>query len=551
MRPMRPAFKLQRACLLAAFGALGLSVTVRLPAAAIPCAQCHPKEVAGFAATPMGRSLGRPEQGPSAKFTHALSKTQFSIETSDTRMIQRLARDGLKGEHEVAYAVGSGAHAYAYLIERDGHLFQSPLGYFAGRGWGMSPGYEDSKAPDFERPVTADCLFCHSGRARPVAGTYNTYQDPPFEGEAITCERCHGPAEVHLRAPLPGSIINPAKLSPRARDSTCEQCHLIGEERVPSPGKQLSDFRPGEELEEVFSVYVAAVSRDPSHGGGLKVVSQVQQLALSKCALQSHGRLWCGTCHDPHATPADAKSYFRARCLACHGAALLKTHPKPNDDCVGCHMPRRPVTDGAHTIFTDHHIARRPLPQSSAKGAPGRDARQSPGVPEAPAALIAWHDPPSAVVRRNLGLAEVKVGDRSKSFPLVNQGFQLLLDCWPNFPDDPPLLSAIGQALLGAGHPSEAAAVYEQAIQIEPKVAINYLHAALAWKAVPDAIKAIDYLNKTQQLDPLLEEPYIELADIYDGAHDGLRVHKTLERYLKAFPQSIRAQKLARESAER
>ena len=542
---MRPRLKLQRACLLAAFGALGLRATVSLRAAVIPCAQCHPKETAGFAATPMGRSMGRPEQGPTAQFTQAISQTRFWIKTSGTGMVQGLERGGLKGEYDIAYAVGSGTHAYAYLIERDGHLFQSPLGYFAGRGWDMSPGYEDSKNPDFDRPITTDCLFCHSGRARPVAGTYNTYQDPPFEAEAITCERCHGPAEAHLRTPLPGTIVNPAKLPQRARDSVCEQCHLIGEERVPNPGKRLSDFQPGQALEDVFSVYLAEASRDPGHAGGLKVVSQVQQLALSQCALKSQGKLWCGTCHDPHAMPADAKSYFRARCLSCHGAALVKTHPKPNDDCVGCHMPRRPVTDGAHTIFTDHHIARRPLPPAGSDGAARKEASPSTGQSQAPAALVAWHNPPVALALRNLGLAEVKVGDRSKSFALVNQGFQRLLDCWPSFPEDPPLLNAIGQALLGAGHASEAAAAYEQAIQLEPNVAVNYLHAGLAWKAVPDAAKAIGYFNKTLQRDPLLEEPYLELAEIYARTHDASMTHETLERYLKAFPQSIRAQSWA------
>ena len=527
---------------------------------AYPCAQCHPKDVAGFAATQMGRSLGPPTWEPAGSFVHQASNSKFSIDYKDSRMVQRVERDGVKGEHQIAYQVGSGTHAFAYLIEIRGHLFQSPLGYFAGRGWDMSPGYEAQKSPDFYRPVTQDCLFCHSGRSRPVPGTYNTYASPPFEAEAITCQRCHGPVEAHLRNPAPGSIVNPANLPPRARASVCEQCHLVGDERVPNPGKELADFQPGEDLEDVYSVYVATDSHDPSESAALRVVSQVQQLALSRCARESGGKMWCGSCHDPHEQPADPKSYFRNRCLACHGTALVKSHPKPTDDCIGCHMPRRPVTDGAHTVFTDHHIERRPKLSigdcrspigakdashcGAAEGSSGLSIvnRQLTTVNSPRESLVAWHDPPEAFAKRNLGLAEVRVGDRLESPALVSGGFQLLLDCWPNFPRDESVLTEIGRALLAAGHGAEAAPVFEQAIHIEPDVAVNYLHAGLAYEAAHESKKAIENLEKVLQLDPLLEQPYRELAAIYSESGDAAEALEIFERYLRAFPQNLAAQ---------
>jgi len=469
-------------------------------------------------------------------------------------MVQRVERDGIKGEYEIAYQVGSGTHAFAYLIEIGGHLFQSPLGYFPGRGWDMSPGYEDQKAPDFYRPITPDCLFCHSGRTRPVRGTYNTYESPPFEAEAITCQRCHGPVEAHLRNPVPGSIVNPGNLPPRARDSVCEQCHLVGDERVPDPGKQLADFQPGENLEDAYSVYVSASSRDPAGSTALRVVSQVEQLAFSRCARESGGKMWCGSCHDPHEQPADPETYFRARCLACHGIALVKSHPirfargKPqsNNDCIGCHMPRRPVTDGAHTVFTDHHIARRsagvPPALAPVQSHDEKEGRAN-GTPALPGELVAWHDPPPALAERNLGLAEVRVGDRLESPALVNQGFQLLLDCWPDFPQDAAVLTEIGRALLAAGHGAEAVPVFEQAIQIEPDVAVHYLQVGLAWETAHDSKKAVENFEKALQLDPLLEQPYRKLAEIYSEAGDTAMARQTYERYLKAFPQNLTAQK--------
>ena len=179
-----------------------------------PCARCHPKEVQGFLATPMAHSMGWPGRGPSGTFYHSLSATRFTIRSSPGHMTQRMERDGLASQYSIAYSIGSGAHAVAYLIQVGSHLFESPLSYYAASGWGMSPGYENLRAPDFYRAVRPPCLFCHTGEALPIPGTLNAYRDPPFRTESITCERCHGPAAAHLRNPLPGSIINPRKSQP-------------------------------------------------------------------------------------------------------------------------------------------------------------------------------------------------------------------------------------------------------------------------------------------------------------------------------------------------
>jgi predicted Zn-dependent protease len=114
--------------------------------------------------------------------------------------------------------------------------------------------------------------------------------------------------------------------------------------------------------------------------------------------------------------------------------------------------------------------------------------------------------------------------------------------CWPDFPKDPPLLTAIGQMLLGVGDSENAAAVFERAIQAEPNVAAHYLHAALAWRQAKDQKKAIAYLEQALERDPLLQEPYQRLAEIYSEAHDTAMVRQTYQRYLTAFPQSIEAQ---------
>ena len=125
----------------------------------------------------------------------------------------------------------------AYLIERDEFLFQSPIAWYArAQRWDLPPGYQKSNR-HFDAPIHSACLFCHSNRSEPVAGTANRYRPPFFAGHAIGCERCHGPGELHAADPiLVGgrdlTIVNPAALEPELRDAVCQQCHLNGQKRV-------------------------------------------------------------------------------------------------------------------------------------------------------------------------------------------------------------------------------------------------------------------------------------------------------------------------------
>jgi hypothetical protein len=485
----------------------------------------------------MAHSLGVPTREPSGNFVHVASNTQFSIESTGSRMVQRISRNGVSAEYDVAYAIGSGLHAVGFIVQLRDHLFQSPLCFYPSKGWGMAPGYEDSTAPDFYRPVTPECLFCHSGQANPKPETLNSYQDPPFVALGVTCERCHGPSETHLRNPVPGSIINPSHLPPAVRNSLCEQCHLSGEIRITNPSAQLADFRAGQALEDVFSTYVFKRSLNATALNPFKVISQVHQLALSSCARKSGDRLWCGTCHDPHELPKDPVSYFRARCLSCHGASLLRTHPKPNQDCTGCHMPRRPVTDGGHTTFTDHRITRTRPPDVEFNPTDASDV------------LIPWREPPAKLADRNLALAEINVGEKLKMPDLATKGARLLISAWASLPQDAPALNGIGEVLFSLGRYEDSAAAYEQAIKLDPNVASNYLHAAVAWRAANNDTKAIQYLQRTIELDPLIQEVYGELAGIYAQRHETDMVRQTWESLLEAFPKSIEAQLVMRRMA--
>ena len=189
-----------------------LLLSVLLSASAAPisrCAICHPKEVNAYTRTGMGRSMLRPKGQPSGSFTHPVSGTKFTIVSSPSGMRQRIERQGLRAEHEIAYVLGSGNHAFTYLVGVGDYLFQSPLAYYTqSQKWDMAPGFEKQRRPDFDRPVTPECLRCHSGRPLHVRGTLNRYEQPEFAAEAISCEvTLLGNVQAQNPAPTPRSKI--------------------------------------------------------------------------------------------------------------------------------------------------------------------------------------------------------------------------------------------------------------------------------------------------------------------------------------------------------
>jgi len=492
-----------------------------------PCAVCHPKQVEGYARTGMARSLALPEQRqlPSGNFSHKPSGTTFEMHSSDAGLTQTVERRGIRAKYPVAYVVGSGSHAYAFVVQLADYLFQSPVSYYTRRGvWDMAPGFEQDRFPDFTRAVTAECLLCHAGSVLPVDGTLNRFKQPYIVSLGISCDRCHGPVQAHLRNPSRSNIVNPARLAPAARDSVCEQCHLSGDARVANPGCQVSDFQPGQATEDVFSTYVFDYPQSHSESA-IKVISHSEQLRKSTCALNSHGRLWCGTCHDPHNEPVEAKNYYRDRCLSCHGSQLVKTHPGPLDDCIGCHMPTRPAVDGGHTAFTDHRIAR----------------RATPGVESAREGLVAWREPSEVFRKRNLALAYLAVGEGHDLTPYIERSWHLLQATQSIFPADPAVLTGLGVTSLRSTRYADAVQFFDQVVKLEPGSAAYRVNLATALMEVGDLQNAIRHLNQAIALDPSLEVAYRRLAEVYRKRGNPLAIDQVFERYLKFRPQSLAA----------
>lgn len=495
-------------------------------ALAHPCLPCHTKEVEGFAKTPMAHSIELAGPQPEGAFEHTFSGTHFTIRNDASGVRQSLDRRGESEAVTVQYAIGSGSHAFGYLAQIGNHLFQSPVSYYTKRKiWDVAPGYENTPEPDFSRPVTVECLLCHSDKPRPVPDTLNSYRTPPFAQLGIQCDRCHGPYEAHLKNPVPGTIINPAKLPVAARDSICEQCHLSGEVRIPNPGKNIADFRPGERMEDVYTVYVVPYGPEQaSKAKSIKVISQAEQLAMSACARNSGGKLWCGTCHNPHETPAQPAAYFRERCLSCHATTLSASHAAPGRDCIGCHMPSRSAKDGGHTAFTDHRITRRPEEESTAPV--GDD-------------LVAWREPDPSVQQRNLALALVTAGMENRKPNQVIRGYKMLNRLGPGINGDAAALTVLGNVLLTGKQPAEAEREFEKALALRPNFAPYEVNLAGAMLAAGDSAGAMPHLERAVKLDPLLLQAVQLLGQDYRTQGQSAKAEELIAHYRAAMGISV------------
>jgi photosynthetic reaction center cytochrome c subunit len=445
----------------------------------------------------MAHSLRRPGQEPDGAVTANGSK--ITMYSTPAGFWQRWENGGDRSEYRVDWVVGSGNHASGYLVDIGGHLFQSPVAYYKShQSYDLAPGYENQPDPDFTRPVRDECVLCHSGTALHVSETLNEYRFPvfPATAEAITCKRCHGPAQKHLADPRAGNIVNPAKLEPAARDSICEQCHLFGVARVPNPGKQLTDFVPGQRAEDVFTTY-----HDANPTGSFKVISHAEQLALSSCARNSNSRLWCGTCHNPHDKPLQPVAYYRSVCLSCHEASFPSaSHPAKDSDCLACHMPRRDAKDGGHSAFTDHRIQRRPE-----------------SLPDAPAdtGIVAWRQPSPDLQARNLGIAYIDAGMQRHSSAFIVQGYRTLTEVQQQFSNDSDFFKWIGEALLLAQKSSEAQIAFERALELDPNSPLAEASAASPYVQSGDVGRAIAHLERALTLDPLYLPAASTLMGLY------------------------------------
>lgn len=238
--------------------------------------------------------------------------------------------------------IGSGRKGQTYLYWDQSRLHQLPVSYWTEIGsWVNSPGYVDGTA-DFERPIMPRCLECHATSFVAQGTPPNSY-DRGSVRLGISCEKCHGPGEEHVRrfraSPPPASradwaIVNPAKLSREQQIDACELCHAgIGKSVTPP-----LTFTAGDELARhlVFAKIAANAPLDVH-------ASQVQLLERSRC-FQKSPTMTCSTCHNVHTTQRELTAAVSS-CMRCHQVeqcgSFARHGRRIETHCITCHMPNQ------------------------------------------------------------------------------------------------------------------------------------------------------------------------------------------------------------------
>ena len=359
------------------------------------CSRCHAEIYGHFVRTSMGRSITQvtPESlrgipGSGQVYDEKLDR-HYEVSSHDGNLYQSeyqvdsQGKEVFRNTHRIDWIIGAKANGAGALIKRGDYIFEAPLSFYAQTGkWDLSPGYQRGDY-GFNRAIAPGCIFCHTGRAQPVPHTIGKYESTPFPELAIGCENCHGPGAAHVRAMGLGdsyphgkdpTIVNPAKLTPALADSICMSCHQTGDTRVFQPGKSYQDFRPGMALDRVMAILMVPPTRDnpPSEDH----VQHYYAMTMSKCYQASASnptakQMRCITCHDPHIEPtsAEAPAFFNGKCLTCHTAQSCKAPAEvrssrapgniANDNCIGCHMPKRDNASISHSSLTNHRIVAR------------------------------------------------------------------------------------------------------------------------------------------------------------------------------------------------
>jgi hypothetical protein len=272
---------------------------------------------------------------------------QYEMTTKDGRPNLSIKAGANEAQQEVHFEFGSGKRAFAYLADLgDNQFLDSRLNYYKSIGkWDFTSGQEVSAPSLIQQPLgrvlssddAAMCFGCHSTalhvRGMGKDGTATSPSVTVDVGKTmlgVTCERCHGPRQQHVRD------FKMGKRSPRAEPFTAEsQNKLCG---------------------ECHSV--------PDATSGHKAAARFQPFGLgrSECFLKSEGKLSCSSCHDPHEDAKRDEAYYVSRCLECHSKQeephsfkLRVCSVNPRSGCVSCHLARDSKSM-LHTTFVDHYI---------------------------------------------------------------------------------------------------------------------------------------------------------------------------------------------------
>lgn len=557
-------------------GVCGLSATVNHPPRnAAPevryvgskvCAACHRKIYDEYIRTPMGRSLAPPPAGkaagappPSARVAGAKPNRSYEVESRDGALYQTevvvddQGKEIHRRSYKLAYVLGS-VNGAGYLVKRGDYLLEAPLSYYPrNRSWGLSPGYEQDDA-GFNRPIEAGCVYCHSGRPQPVANRPGLFQTRSFLEEAIGCENCHGPGQLHVTGQGKGgrvskggdsSIVNPARLSPALARDICMNCHQGGDARVLMPGKSYADFRPGTALAGTYALF--KLPAKPGESPESEVLEHDFSMRFSKCFTASGGKLSCLTCHDPHTAPVENSkiAYYRGKCLQCHSDASCplpgtERARRNRNNCAGCHMIQRDLATFPHSALTNHRIVRapgQPYPESAYRlttaALPDLVYVNRPEGPEKPLPAITALTAYQSLAARG---AHYRESYLSLLLSLLN----------PGKTRDPGLLAALASEAQRDGTPDGdaiAARYWTMALQTGQADSKAYSDLGSLLLRAGRTQEAAGVLEQCAGASPFEPDCYRMLLDAYTTLHQASLFEETARKFLDLFPEDTGTRK--------
>jgi len=476
------------------------------------CRECHSSQCADWQLNPMSHSTTRvadrldTEDYAVAKFSPS-PHVEYSVEKRDgrvfhhERMTDRQSSLIFDQSVEISYVIGSGQQGHAYLIERPGMLYASPVNWYSkSHRWGLAPGYDPAGHQRFERRVSDGCLNCHAGRIADDPENQDRFVTPVFREISIGCERCHGPGEQHIahhrNGVIADMIINPSSLELSARDAVCAQCHLQGVERVLRKGRTDFDFRPGELLGDTWTIFVDQSSLEDK---STRAVSHVEQMRASVCCVESKGRMSCTTCHDPHSTQhgTESSEFYRRRCLTCHSddscSAPAAARSAEMDACTACHMPAISASDVPHAAHTNHRILRNP--NHSAEAA-------TPTISELAEFQEGTDTMSDAERQRATGIALARLMERGAIARSTARAEAMLRKARLENPEDPELLESLGVVLNQQNRSWEAAGIWKQGLLLDPDNEALLSRLAQLTHDSGDFEQAAGYLERFLTLNP-------------------------------------------------
>ena len=499
------------------------------------CASCHSEIYKSYLNTAMATASGAAADGlVTGEFNDKSAGVRYRVYQQDGKVwmnYEREGKSGQRGQRELLYFIGSGKKGRTYLFSDDEFLFEAPINWYSQeKRWNMTPAYILAAEIPMNLPAYASCLNCHtSGMQAPEPGTDCKFTGKPFSHSGITCERCHGADLGHAEGK--GTVVNPARLSPERRDAICMECHFEGTVAIEQPGKHLYEFQPGERLSDYTHYFLLTGNAEQQTP---RALSQFEALSLSACKRNSGDKMWCGSCHDPHAEPAAAvkAAYYRAKCLTCHGEEFGAKHHAEKPDCVGCHMPELPSKDVAHTESTDHRIMRYPnqvpLPQLQIRGKPLKSfpASDEPLATTRDYAL-AWE----TLAQRGVDGAEQAAEETLRKAVKEN-------------PEDADLLAALGFVEQRHFHEDDARELYERALKIDPLLVDAATNLGILDARRGDVQRAVQLWQSAFHRAPHRSAIGMNLAIVFCAAGQRDVAKKYVERVLEFNPDYGKAKSL-------